>query len=90
MIKLLKSGEAETIVQADELNVDGVLIDDLKARKIAKLRGLKVIGTIGILVDAKEKGVISELKPLLDLLISKKIRISKELYDHALKMTNEE
>ena len=64
MIKLLKSGEAETIVQADELNVDGVLIDDLKARKIAKLRGLKVIGTIGILVDAKEKGVISELKPV--------------------------
>ena len=32
----------------------------------------------------------NELKPLLDLLISKKIRISKELYDHALKMTNEE
>lgn len=86
---IVDRGEAETIVLAEELSADGVLIDDLKARKIAKLRGLKVIGTIGILVDAKEKGVISELKPLLDLLILKRIRISKELYDHALKMTNE-
>jgi len=82
-------GEAETIVLAEEINADAVLIDDLKARKIANLRGLKVIGTIGILLDAKEKGIIKQIRPLLDELIKEKIRISKELYNYALKLAKE-
>lgn len=86
---IIGRGEAETIILAEELNADAVLIDDLKARRIAKLRGLNVIGTIGILLDAKEKGSIGELKALLDMLIKKKIRISKELYDHALELARE-
>jgi len=77
------------ITLAEEMNAEAVLIDDLKARKIAKLRGLNVIGTIGVLLDAKEKGVIKELKPLLDELIEKRIRIRRELYDHALELANE-
>ena len=82
-------GEAETIVLAEELNADAVLIDDLKARKIAMLRGLKIIGTIGVLLDAKERGSIGELKPVMDMLVKQKIRISKELYDHALELAGE-
>ncbi len=86
---IIDRGEAETIVLAEELNANAVLVDDLKARKIARLRGLNVIGTIGVLLDAKEKGIIGELKPLLDLLLQKKIRVSRELYDHALEIANE-
>lgn len=86
---IVDKGEAETVVLAEELNADAVLIDDLKARKIARLRGLTVIGTIGLLLDAKNKGLVSEVKPLLEELIKKKIRISNELYDHALKLANE-
>jgi len=86
---IIDKGEAETIVLAEELNAGAVLIDDLKARKIAKLRGLNVIGTIGILLDAKEKGVITELKPLLELLLEKKIRVSEELYYRALEIADE-
>lgn len=89
LVLIINRGEAETIALAEELNADAVLIDDLKARKIAKLRGLNIIGTIGVLLDAKEKGIIGELKPLLDMLIKKKIRVSKELYDHALELANE-
>ncbi|MCD6133897.1 MAG: DUF3368 domain-containing protein [Deltaproteobacteria bacterium] len=85
----MDKGEAEMITLAEEMNAEAVLIDDLKARKIAKLRGLNVIGTIGVLLDAKEKGVIKELKPLLDELIEKRIRIRRELYDHALELANE-
>ena len=85
----MDKGEAEMITLAEEMNAEAVLIDDLKARKIAKLRGLNVIGTIGVLLDAKEKGVIKELKPLLDELIEKGIRIRRELYDHALELANE-
>ena len=86
---MLDKGEAETIVLAEELHGNAVLIDDSKARRIATVRGLKVIGTIGVLLDAKRKGLIRELKPLLDELTKKKIRISKELYDHALELANE-
>ncbi len=86
---IVDKGESETIVLAEELNVDTVLIDDLKARSIAKLRGLNVIGTIGILLDAKEKGIISELQPLLNMLINQKIRVSRELYDYALELAGE-
>ncbi|NMX21347.1 DUF3368 domain-containing protein [ANME-1 cluster archaeon GoMg4] len=86
---MIDRGETETIVLAEEINADAVLIDDLKARRIANLRGLNVIGTIGVLLDAKEEGIIHELKPLLDEQIKKKIRISKELYEHALELANE-
>lgn len=86
---MIDGGETETIVLAEEINADAVLIDDLKARRIANLRRLNVIGTIGVLLDAKEKGIIKELKPLLDKLMKNKIRISKELYDHALELAYE-
>jgi len=86
---ILGNGEAETIVLSEELNADAVLIDDLKARKIARLRGLKVIGTIGVLLDAKERGRVHEVKPLLEVLMKNKIRISEELHDHALELANE-
>jgi len=86
---IIDGGEAETIVLVEELNADAVLIDDLKARKIATLRGLNIIGTIGVLLNAKERGFISEVKPLLEELIKKKIRISKELYNHALELAHE-
>lgn len=66
-----------------------MLIDDLKARKIARLRGLKVIGTIGVLLDAKARGHVHEVKPLLEELMKNKIRISEELHDHALELANE-
>jgi len=39
---IVGEGEAETIVLSEELNADAVLIDDLKARKIARFRGLRV------------------------------------------------
>ena len=86
---IIDRGETETVVLAEELNVDAVLIDDLKARKIAKFRGLNVIGTVGVLLNAKDKGLINDIKPLMDELIKKKIRISKELYRHALELANE-
>ena len=75
---IIDRGEAETIALAEELNTDAVLIDDLKARKIAKLRGLNIIGTIGVLLDAKERGLIREVKPLLEKLMKEKIRQNKQ------------
>jgi len=50
---------------------------------------LQVIGTLGVLIKSKEMNLIKTLKPLLDLLIENKIRISSHLYEAALKKVNE-
>lgn len=86
---ILDEGEAEVIVLAQEKGIDIVIIDEDKARKIAKLNNLNVTGTIGILLDAKKYGKILQLKPFLDKLIAEGIYISKHLYINALVLANE-
>ena len=82
-------GEAETIAIAEEINADLILLDDFWARRFAKFRGLKITGTIGILIKAGKNGLIQELKPLLDKLILNNFRISPELYKEALLIFDE-
>ncbi len=83
------AGEAEAIVLALEQQPDIILIDDLKARKLAKLKGFKVIGTMGILLQAKNEGLIKEIKPLISKLISKDIRISAKIVEIVLQAAQE-
>jgi predicted nucleic acid-binding protein len=80
----LEKGEAETIILALELNAELVLIDESIARDIAKSRGLEVIGTVGILAEADENGLIKDLKKSLDDLRSKRVWISEKVYNRAL------
>lgn len=85
----LDLGESEAIVLANNIDADLIIIDERKARRIAKDTGLNVTGTLGVLVQAKQKGIIKELKPLLDKLIDHEIRISKKLYEEILKLAEE-
>jgi len=86
---ILDEGEAEVIVLAQEIKADLVIIDEDKARKIAKLNNLKCTGTIGVLLDAKREGKIFQLKPFLDRLIAEEIYISDYLYNNAMVLSNE-
>lgn len=85
----IDEGEAEVIVLAQEKDIDLVIIDEDRARKIAKLNNLNVTGTIGILLDAKKQEKISQLKPFLDKLVTEGIYISEHLYDNALVLAKE-
>ena len=85
----LDLGESEAIVLANSIDADLIIIDERKARRIAKDIGLNVTGTLGILVEAKQRGLVRELKPLLDKLIKNEIRISKKLYQDILELVNE-
>jgi len=63
----LGAGEAEVITLAMELKASKVLIDERKARRIAKLiYGLRITGTGGLLLRAKQNDMIKEVRPLLE------------------------
>lgn len=82
-------GEAETIILAEEINADLVIIDDYLAREIAKMRGLKITGTLGVLIKAKNKGLIKMVRPLVDKLIKKSFWFDGKLYHLILELSGE-
>ena len=69
---------------------DAVLIlDDKKARRVARQMGLKLVGTIGVLLQAKEHGAIPALQPLLAALQQAGFRMTAPLYTEALRLAGE-
>lgn len=90
MNSLIDKGEASAIGLALELNKDALLIlDDYKARRIAKDMGIRFTGTLGVLALAKQKGELHELKPILDSIIDKGFRISPHLRSFILQKVGE-
>jgi len=85
----LGPGEAETIILGKELSADYVILDERLAREVASQMGLKVIGLLGILVKVKEKGIISQIKPLIEVLREERFRISEDLAEKILVMVGE-
>lgn len=89
LLKELDLGEAETIILAKEMNADFVIIDENLGYKIANNVGLNVIRTLSLLLKSKEKGYITEIKPLLDDMIAKGRWYSKNVYQAVLTQAGE-
>ncbi|MBX3290328.1 MAG: DUF3368 domain-containing protein [Acidobacteria bacterium] len=63
----LDLGEAAVIQAAIELNIERVCIDEVKGRRAASASGLSVIGSLGLLGRAKQLGLTTEVRPLLQI-----------------------
>lgn len=86
----LDDGEAEAIALAVELKADLILLDERKGRVIAARLGLRFIGLLGMLVEAKHRSLISAVRPIMNDLIGKAgFWIGQELYDYILQVAGE-
>ncbi len=82
-------GEASAIALATEYDDVLLLLDDLKARKLATLLNFKITGVLGIIHKAKQMSIIDKVKPLIDKLILTDFRVSENIIEEILKLNNE-
>ncbi len=85
----LDLGEAETIILAREINADWVLMDEKKGRRKLTDLGLPKIGTLGILLKAKQASLIPSIKPEIIQLRQKSMRLSQQVIDAVLQKAGE-
>ncbi|WP_333879234.1 DUF3368 domain-containing protein [Methylobacter sp.] len=85
----LGKGELAAICLYKQLSADLLLIDDARAKKVAYLNNLEVMGSLGVLLLAKKTGLIAAIKPSLILLRCSDIFISEHLLDQILIMAGE-
>jgi predicted nucleic acid-binding protein len=82
-------GEASALALGVEISNCIIILDDLKARKVAESLHLHFTGTLGLLVKAKELRVITQVKPLIDKLKGIGLRFSPEVEQEILKQSGE-
>jgi len=90
LVTELDAGEASVIQAARDLGLAGVLIDERRARRIAaEAYGLEVRGTCAILVRAKRLSLISNVRPLVELMIEGGYFMGPRLLAECLKQAGE-
>lgn len=86
---LVGKGELEAVAVYKKLRADKFLVDDKRARKLAQLNGLNTIGSLGVLLVAKEKGLIDRIKPYVEKIVNSDIYIKQDVIDYALSLAGE-
>jgi uncharacterized protein len=85
----LGDGEREAIALAVEVGAVAVILDDRPARRMAEAAGLNVIGTLGLLLQARRGGLIETVRAELDRLRTTSFFLDEQLYDDVLRMADE-
>jgi len=66
LLEVLDEGESEAILLAQEINADWILMDERTGTQKAEAMGLRPIGLVGVLIKAKEKGLILQVTPVIE------------------------
>jgi uncharacterized protein len=82
-------GESASIILAEEILADLLIIDERKGRQAAEELGLNVTGLLGVLRLGKHLGKIAHCKPILDALLQNGFRLNPKLYYQFLSSLNE-
>jgi len=89
-IKGLGLGEQAAIQLYKALSAQLLLIDDQRAKKVAYANGLETMGSLGVLLLAKQQGLLSQIKPHISLLKTSNLYINANLLDQVLHQANED
>jgi len=81
----LGRGEREAIALAIDSGSDLVILDDQQGRLVSRDKGLSVTGTVGVLIEAKERGFVPSLRSEIDRMIEAGMWISEVFYHRILK-----
>lgn len=83
-------GESEAVLLYQELGADVLLIDDRKAREIAESLGVKCLGSLALLIAAKDNHEIDSLHEIFSQFLAHKRFFSKPLLNSILREHNEQ
>lgn len=86
----LGKGESQVIAFAFQNKDFTAAIDDKAAKKCAEVFNISISGTIAIIIKARQKGLISEVEPLLLALRSNGFRVSDDIIMAALQIVGED
>ena len=82
-------GEREVISLGLELGAALLIVDEQPARRPATSLGLRVIGTVGLLMAGKERGFLDTIRPDLDRLRAVRFFMDQDLYDRVIAQVGE-
>lgn len=80
----LDPGESEAMSLALERASPGVVLDDRRARRLAQTLGLHVVGTLGVLLPAKRRGLIPVIRPEIEALDAVRFRFGSDVAQSVL------
>lgn len=87
---VLGPGEAAAIALATATRARALLLDERAGRRVAAARGLPVVGTLAVVLRAKRAGLVPAVRPVVDTLIARGMRLSLALRARVLREAGEE
>jgi len=72
-----------------ELGAALLIVDEQPARRLATALGLRVVGTVGLLMAGKDRGFLAKVRPELDRLLAVRFFMDQDLYDRVTAQAGE-